>query len=847
MSQLNSNNSNNSGVIYDSSSSLDKIFVFQPNINFADFVDKPKKVNGESNLIIGNGEHIKKTNPKVNDETVKPKKAQSKSPTYKKDVEKTTLFFESKNNIGNGVEYKGKKFITHTNLDYDKSALKTFETWQVLLFGGSISSFLVALIINPRIALTVFLAILTFIYFIDLIFNLYLILKSLHFPPEMFIKDEEVADLDDNRLPIYSILCPLYKEANVLTAFVKAIEIIDWPKEKLDVLLLLEEDDEETINKANSLDLPENFSIHIVPNSLPKTKPKACNYGFAFAKGEFVVIYDAEDRPDPLQLKKAYIAFNKADPKVVCLQCKLNYYNPDQNLLTKLFTAEYSLWFDLALPALQSISTTLPLGGTSNHFKSSALRFLGAWDPFNVTEDCDLGTRLFKEGFKTALINSTTYEEANSKVGSWIKQRSRWIKGYLQTYLVHMRDPVEFFEKHGVHALVFQLVIGMRMVFILINPILWMMTLSYFLFTATFGPFIESLYPSLVFYVAAFCLVFGNFMYFYNYMIGLAKRRQWDLIKYVFLIPFYWAMTSISAVMAFYQLIVKPHHWEKTQHGLHLIQPKFILPKFKVYLDFSLPFDLGFISKMPGKIFSAFYIILRNFYDLMDILGEIPSLKKSKRGKLNILIFNWRDKKHVWAGGAEVYIQEIGKQWAREGHSVTTFCGWDGKSSRNDTIDGVNIIRRGGFYSVYPFAFLYYLLKLRGKFDVVIDCENGIPFFAPFFVEVPIILLIHHIHQDIFRNHLSFPFSFVARQLETNFMPVLYKNFTTITVSESSKKDIIRVGWGNQENIHIVNPGIDAEKFGDRIRFSDTHLFVAALGSTLDLYLCPDDSERGVR
>ena len=127
-------------------------------------------VNGESNLIIGNGEYIKKTNPEANDETVKQKKAQPKTPTYKKDVEKTTLFFESRNNIGNSVEYKGKKFVTHTNLDYDKSALKTFETWQVLLFGGSIFSFLVALIINPRIALTVFLAILTFIYFIPFAF-----------------------------------------------------------------------------------------------------------------------------------------------------------------------------------------------------------------------------------------------------------------------------------------------------------------------------------------------------------------------------------------------------------------------------------------------------------------------------------------------------------------------------------------------------------------------------------------------------------------------------------------------------------------------------------------------------
>jgi len=159
-------------------------------------------------------------------------------------------------------------------------------------------------------------------------------------------------------------------------------------------------------------------------------------------------------------------------------------------------------------------------------------------------------------------------------------------------------------------------------------------------------------------------------------------------------------------------------------------------------------------------------------------------------------------------------VQEVGKQWAKDGHSVTMFCGWDGKGSRNDTIDGINVIRRGGFYTVYPFGFLYYLLKLRGKFDVVIDCENGIPFFTPFFVEVPIVLLIHHIHQDIFRQHLKFPLSFLAKQLEASLMPVLYRNFPTVTVSESSKRDIASVGWGKEENIHIINPGIDSEKFG---------------------------------
>ncbi len=252
------------------------------------------------------------------------------------------------------------------------------------------------------------------------------------------------------------------------------------------------------------------------------------------------------------------------------MQAKLNYYNPNQNLLTKLFTAEYSLWFDVILTGLQSINTTIPLGGTSNHFRAYALRELKGWDPFNVTEDCDLGARIFKKGYKTAIIDSTTLEEANSNVYNWLRQRSRWIKGYIQTYFVHMRNPINFIRNHGLHAFIFQLVIGARISFVIINPFLWLMTFSYFLLNQYTGQAIEALYPTPVFYIAVISLVVGNFMYVYNYMIGCANRSQWSLIKYVYLVPIYWSLASLAAVVAFYQLIVKPHYWEKTIHGFHL-------------------------------------------------------------------------------------------------------------------------------------------------------------------------------------------------------------------------------------------------------------------------------------
>jgi glycosyltransferase XagB len=707
--------------------------------------------------------------------------------------------------LGWGISYKDENFVTHSKLPLSKSSFITLIPWQKNVLFTFLAILLLGSIINFKVTLVVLIAILSFIYFSDFLFSFYVLLKSLDLPPEIKFKKSKLLKLSDDELPVYSILCPLYKEEKVLPQFLKAIDSINWPKNKLDVLLLLEEDDKATLAAAGKINLPDYVRVLVVPHSLPKTKPKACNYGLAYAKGEFVVVYDAEDKPDPLQLRKAYLAFKRLPDQVACLQSKLNYYNSEQNLLTRLFTAEYSLWFDLILPGLQSVESIIPLGGTSNHFRTEILRNLHGWDAFNVTEDCDLGTRLFKMGYKTEIIDSTTYEEANSKIKSWIKQRSRWIKGYLQTYLVHMRDPLNFFRVHGSQALIFQLIIGMRMVFILINPILWLTTVSYFVFNPLVGDFIESLYPAPVFYIAVFALIFGNFLHFFNYMIGCAKRGYWEIVEYVFLIPFYWMMTSVASCVAFYQLAVKPHFWEKTEHGLHLARPRPALAEVRLSfeLDTKLPRLTGDLIR---RLFSPLSVIGRNIMDLIDVFGPLPDL--NPREGIKILILNWRDTKHVWAGGAEVYVQEVAKRWVEQGHNVTLFCGWDGKVKREEKIDGVNVIRRGGFYSVYPLAALYYLLRFRGKFDVIVDCENGIPFFSPLYAGIPKILLIHHVHQEVFRKQLSFPLSKIALYLESELMPYVYQNTKIATVSESSKKDIIEQGWANDRDVWVINPGV---------------------------------------
>lgn len=405
--------------------------------------------------------------------------------------------------LGAGIGFKRKQFITHTTLPYNKSAVRTFLLRQKLFIGLLFSLVVAGLVLNAIVTLEVLVAILSTIYFLDTVFNAGLIFKSLRSPQEITIPQDELDLLDDNTLPTYTILCPLYKEAHIIPQFLEAISKLSWPKNKLDVILLLEEDDLNSISVAKKLGLPDYVRIAVVPHSQPKTKPKACNYGLSIARGEYLVIYDAEDIPDVMQLKKAFLSFKKSGPQVKCLQAKLNYHNPHQNLLTRFFTAEYSLWFDVTLTGYQSINTSIPLGGTSNHFRTKDLIELEGWDPFNVTEDADLGVRLFKHGHRTAIIDSTTLEEANSKWGNWVRQRSRWIKGYMQTYLVHTRNPYSFMKSNKQHSLLFNLIFGGKIAFILINPFLWLATLSYFTLYAYVGPSIEKLYPSVIFYMAA--------------------------------------------------------------------------------------------------------------------------------------------------------------------------------------------------------------------------------------------------------------------------------------------------------------------------------------------------------
>lgn len=380
------------------------------------------------------------------------------------------------------------------------------------------------------------------------------------------ISREEVDALCDADLPTYSILVPMYKEPTVLPILTAALRRMEYPRTKLDIKLVLEENDLETIQAAKDLALDTTFEIVRVPVSEPKTKPKACNYALRLARGKYLTIYDAEDKPELDQLKKVVVAFRKLGKNTGCIQARLNYFNADENWLTRMFTLEYSLWFDMFLPALDRLRVPIPLGGTSNHFDLEKLRKVGAWDPFNVTEDADLGLRFAALGYHVGVVNSVTYEEANSQLGNWIRQRSRWVKGYIQTWLVNMRHPIALFKSVGFGGFCsLQLFVGGSIVAALAYPF---MVLPFLVWVFSRTSHLNPFFPQPVLVISMLNLIVGNSCLIYLSMLAVAKRQNYKLLPHAPTVPGYWFLQSIAAYKGLWQLITRPFYWEKTVHGI---------------------------------------------------------------------------------------------------------------------------------------------------------------------------------------------------------------------------------------------------------------------------------------
>ncbi|MBL8789160.1 MAG: glycosyltransferase [Rhizobiales bacterium] len=372
-------------------------------------------------------------------------------------------------------------------------------------------------------------------------------------------------------LPVYTVLVPLFRETAVLAQLITGLRALRYPPERLDIKLILEEEDMAMRHAVAALPLEPHFEIITVPAGRPQTKPRALNYALAFARGELLTIYDSEDIPEPGQLIHAASIFARRGHRLACLQAVLTFYNPDENWLTRQFTAEYAALFNVILPWLAAAGLPLPLGGTSNHFRTEALLAVGAWDPYNVTEDADLGYRFTRMGYDTDAFGSKTYEEANTRFWNWLRQRQRWLKGFLHTWLVLMRTPRLLWRQVGtIRFLVIQCMSLGVFATALLYPFLFIHAFWLFASSNMLERLKEPVHAAMIaFYACSFLAGYGASMACASR--GLKRLGYFNWHGTVAAMPIYWLLMTPAAWLALRDFIVRPHHWHKTEHGISAV------------------------------------------------------------------------------------------------------------------------------------------------------------------------------------------------------------------------------------------------------------------------------------
>ncbi len=367
------------------------------------------------------------------------------------------------------------------------------------------------------------------------------------------------------RLPTVSILVPLYKEREIAGRLIRRLERLEYPRELLDICLVVEEDDDLTRDTLAATDLPRWMRQITVPRGLVKTKPRAMNFALDFCRGSIIGVYDAEDAPAPDQIYKVVRHFHERGPEVACLQGILDFYNTRTNWLSRCFTVEYATWFRLILPGLEKLGFVIPLGGTTLFFRRAALEKLGGWDAHNVTEDADLGVRLARHGYRTELIDTVTEEEANCRPWPWIKQRSRWIKGYAMTYGVHMRQPRQLLRDLGWWRFA-----GLQITFlaslsqVLLAPFLW----SFWAVALGLPHPLTGIMPGWMMVLLAVVFLTAEVITIAVGMVAVSGPMHRFLIPWVPTLHFYFPLATIAALKGFWEILTRPFYWDKTTHGL---------------------------------------------------------------------------------------------------------------------------------------------------------------------------------------------------------------------------------------------------------------------------------------
>jgi len=364
--------------------------------------------------------------------------------------------------------------------------------------------------------------------------------------------------------PIISIMVPLYREPEVVSRLVNRLARLTWPRALTDILLVVEENDRLTRDALDKLTLPRWVRVVPVPDAKLKTKPRALNYAMTFARGSLIGVYDAEDAPEPDQLHRVVAAFQTGPDNLACVQGVLDFYNPHINWLSRCFTIEYATWFRIVLPGMQKLGLAVPLGGTTLFFRREILERLGGWDAHNVTEDADLGIRLARHGYVTHLLPTVTFEEANCHILPWIKQRSRWLKGYAITWLVHMRNPRKLLQQLGPWRF-----FGVQVLFLgtlvqfLLAPLLW----SFWLMLLGLGHPLQDSVPNFAFVALAVVFLTAEVTNLALGAAALRARHHAGLWWWLPALYAYFPLAVLAVYKALWELVAAPFYWDKTTHG----------------------------------------------------------------------------------------------------------------------------------------------------------------------------------------------------------------------------------------------------------------------------------------